>query len=118
MSEIRKRYSLPVLPLQPILVPNIQLDPNRIVVVGNDPQHIKKMPLYQGHEIKQDMIVRQLSNGHALVETTAGFSGHCLECERKNPSLTHVKMTTFCPACRPITWSCLPCFDDTHGLWK
>jgi hypothetical protein len=58
------------------------------------------------------------SRALALVEITAGFSGHCMECEKKNPSLTHVKITTFCPACRPITWSCLTCFDDTHGLWK
>jgi hypothetical protein len=62
-------------------------------------------------------VMRQLSNGHALVTSAVLPSpgkGFCVQCIRKDEGMFEVD--TFCSACVGNTWTCQTCFDEAHNV--
>jgi hypothetical protein len=119
MSEIRARYSIPLKRVENVMAaPATSSQVNAITVVGHDPQTIVKIPFYADQEIRKDMIRRQLSNGHALVEAMGNLGDYCLACRANGPDAVLEKIKTFCAACPAISWSCAECFDENHDLYK
>jgi hypothetical protein len=79
-----------------------------------------KNTLLRLQKIELTDIIKQLSNGHALIVSkafTAGRWGNCTECLEKNvPASALQKLSSFCPACEGCSWICEGCFDEVHML--
>ncbi|XP_052888590.1 modifier of mdg4-like isoform X10 [Anopheles moucheti] len=70
-----------------------------------------------------DDIVKQLSNGHTLVKLVkTRVRGFCVSCIRKIQDPEYKKklqkIITYCSACPAGQWTCVNCFDESHGLKK
>uniref|UniRef100_A0A182PMY3 FLYWCH-type domain-containing protein n=1 Tax=Anopheles epiroticus TaxID=199890 RepID=A0A182PMY3_9DIPT len=68
-----------------------------------------------------DHIVKQLSNGHTLMKLVKPrVRGFCVSCIRKinDPEYKKKldKIITYCSACPASEWSCVNCFDESHGV--
>uniref|UniRef100_A0A182HJT9 Uncharacterized protein n=1 Tax=Anopheles arabiensis TaxID=7173 RepID=A0A182HJT9_ANOAR len=68
-----------------------------------------------------DHIVKQLSNGHTLMKLVkTRVRGFCVSCIRKihDPEYKKKleKIITYCSACPASEWSCVNCFDESHGI--
>lgn len=70
---------------------------------------------------KPENIIKQLSNGHALLAVKrTRLKGFCVSCIKQlgRPDYKSVlsKVTTNCPACDGGIWICEPCFDREHEV--
>uniref|UniRef100_A0A6E8VG69 BTB domain-containing protein n=1 Tax=Anopheles coluzzii TaxID=1518534 RepID=A0A6E8VG69_ANOCL len=68
-----------------------------------------------------DHIVKQLSNGHTLMKLVkTRVRGFCVSCIRKMHDPEYKKklekIITYCSACPASEWSCVNCFDESHGV--
>lgn len=85
-------------------------DPDRIVTPDNS-------------KIAKDNIVKQLSNGHALVLLKrARVKGFCVSCIRSIQDPEYKKrldkIITYCASCPGGQWTCESCFDAQHCVAK
>jgi hypothetical protein len=89
------------------------------MVVRKNPRKVKNT-LLRLDRIRVDDIIKQLSNGHALIYSktlTAGRSGVCLQCMKNQvPQHKLYAISSFCPACKGCSWICETCFDTVHGV--
>lgn len=70
---------------------------------------------------RPENIIKQLSNGHALVSIKrTRLKGFCVSCIKRlgRPDYKAMlfKVTTNCPACDGGVWICEDCFDRDHNV--
>jgi hypothetical protein len=98
----------------------IPVDCISISIVPNNPAQI-----LNGKDILSENIVKQLSNGHALVKIKKiRISGYCVDCIKNLNELDESvgfrrklpKIFTHCPGCKGGNWICENCFDAVHNV--
>lgn len=103
-------------PLAPVVVG----DGKKTTVVRPDPS---KIVTPDKSKIAKDNIVKQLSNGHALVLLKrARVKGFCVSCIRSIQDPEYKKrlnkIITYCSTCPGGQWTCESCFDAQHCVQK
>jgi hypothetical protein len=90
------------------------------MAVRKNTKKIKNNLLRLG-KIRAADIIKQLSNGHALIYSYSlpKQSGICVYCE-SNDVPFRKPITTLCPACSTdgCLWVCENCFDIEHGVME
>uniref|UniRef100_A0A182LX17 FLYWCH-type domain-containing protein n=1 Tax=Anopheles culicifacies TaxID=139723 RepID=A0A182LX17_9DIPT len=91
-----------------------------VVVVKPD---VNTMKTLHNTRPNPDDIVKQLSNGHTLVKLVkTRVRGFCVSCIRKIQDPEYKKklqkIITYCSACPAGQWTCVNCFDESHGVKK
>ncbi|XP_062556389.1 modifier of mdg4-like isoform X10 [Armigeres subalbatus] len=90
----------------------------RPTVVEPDPDRLTS---HSKIKIFKEDIVKQLSNGHALVLIDRIHSqGYCVSCIRSIKNLEYrkqlYKIKTYCSECPGYQWICENCFDSYHKI--
>ncbi|XP_053697209.1 modifier of mdg4-like isoform X6 [Sabethes cyaneus] len=99
---------------------DLDTKPNYITVVKSD---ASKVITHNKTPVSVELIVKQLSNGHALmVLKRARVKGFCVNCIRTIQDIEYKKrlskIVTYCSACPGGQWTCETCFDQSHNVVK
>ncbi|XP_021693983.1 modifier of mdg4 isoform X21 [Aedes aegypti] len=116
LKKIKIKRAKPKSPLKP--VPEMNIPSDSPTVVRANPDQLLK---HDNNIISKDNIVKQLSNGHALVLLKrTRVKGFCVSCIRSMQDPDYKKklnkIITYCSGCPGGQWICEACFDANHHV--